>query len=137
MKNINSESDLRNAIIQLEVKQTYEREMLNDQFHLAYNGLKPINLIKNTLKQAAASQEIKNNILNTAVGLSAGYFSKLLFERISTNPFKKILGSALLFVVTNMVTKNPATVKLLGNKILSSIRNPDKKGCASDINNPK
>jgi len=45
---INSATDLRAAILQLETRQAAEEKLLKENFHLAYESIKPINLIKNT-----------------------------------------------------------------------------------------
>ncbi|MES1219551.1 MAG: hypothetical protein ABUT20_28875 [Bacteroidota bacterium] len=121
MQKINSETDLRNAILRLESKQAYEGQMLKEQFHLAYDSMKPVNILKNTFKAAIGSKELKADILTTTVGLTTGYLSKKLFEKVSHNPFRKLLGSALMFGITSIVTKNPRTVKSLGSKILKII----------------
>jgi hypothetical protein len=122
MQKINSAASLREAILQLESRQADEGKILKDQFHLAYESVKPVNLIKNTLKQAAASVDLKENLLNTSLGLTAGYLSKKLFESTSNSPFKKLFGSALMFAMTNLTAKNPEAIKSLGLKFLKIIR---------------
>ncbi|HEY6503714.1 MAG TPA: hypothetical protein VIZ28_07070 [Chitinophagaceae bacterium] len=122
MQKINTATSLRNAILELEMRQANEGKILKEQFHIAYESLKPLNLIKNTFKQAAGSVALKENLLNTSVGLTAGYLSKILFEGVSHNPLKKLLGSALMFGITNLVTKNPETLKSIGMKLLKVIR---------------
>lgn len=126
MHTINSDTDLRAAILHLESVQAEEAKLLKAQFHLAYDSIKPINLIKNTLRKAAESHEIKDNIVSTAVGLTTGYLSKMLFESMSDSPFKKILGVALQFGITTVVANHPEVVKAVGNgiwEILSSMTN--------------
>ncbi len=122
MQKINSATGLRDAILQLESKQAEEAKMLKKQFHLVYESIKPVNLIKNAFKEVAQSQDLKKNILNTSVGLAAGYVSKKLFERSSNNPVKKLLGSVLMFGVTNIVAKNTEPVKSLMKKFLEIVR---------------
>jgi hypothetical protein len=122
MENINSESSLKNAIFLLEVRQKEEEKMLKEQFHLAYESIQPLNIIKNTLKGAAESTEIKDNILNTSVGLAAGFVSKKLFVSVSHSPFKNLLGTAILVGMTNLVTKNPNTIKSLAFGLWNTIR---------------
>lgn len=121
MQKINSLTGLREAIFQLEIRQAEEAKMLKEQFYLAYNSVKPINLIKSTFKEVAESRELKDNIVNTSIGLTAGYVSKVLFEGTSKNPLKRLLGSFLMFGITNLVTKNPNTVKTVGQKFLKMI----------------
>ena len=125
MQKINSADNLRQAILELETKQTGEGKILKQQFQLAYESVKPINLIKSTFKEVTASQDLKDNLLNTTVGITAGYLSKKLFEGVSNNPLKKLLGTALMFGITNAVAKNPDAVKAAAKgifKIISELK---------------
>lgn len=123
MQTINSASDLRDAILLLEVKQAEEEKMLREQFQLTYESIKPINLIKNTLKEVVHSGDLKDNILSTSVGLTAGYLSKVLFEIVTPSPLRKLLGTALMFGITNLVAKHPEAVKSVGKGFFRIIRN--------------
>lgn len=114
---------LKESIVQLELRQALEKKMLQEQFQLTYESITPINLIKNTIRQVAGSSEIKGEMLNASIGLTTGYLSKMLFERISNNPFKKLLGSAILFGITNVVIKNPEVIKSLGQSVFRMIQN--------------
>lgn len=122
MQKINSETDLRDAILQLERKRADEGIMLKEQFDLALDSVKPINLIKSTFKKAVASRDLRDNILNTSVGLTAGYLSKILFVSVMKSPLKKLLGTALMFGITNIVARNPEAVKSLGKGFFKMIR---------------
>jgi hypothetical protein len=121
MGKINSEAELKAAILQLEIKQADERRVLKEQYLLAYEGIKPINLIKNTFKEVTASPEIKDEILNTSIGIAAGYASKVLFQGASHSPLRKLFGTVLMFGITNAVTKHPEVVKSMGKGILNII----------------
>lgn len=111
MQKINSSAELHLAIAALELQQTAEAKLLKQQFNLAYESIKPVNLIKSTLKDISASQDLKDNLLNSAVGITVGYVSKKIFEGTSHSPVKRMLGTALMFGVTNAVAKNPETLK--------------------------
>ena len=131
-------SALEAAISQLEHRQAAEGKILKEQFHYAFESVRPINLIKNTFKEAVESQDIQNNILNTSVGLVAGYLSKTLFEGVSHSPFKKLLGAALLFGITNVVAKNPEVVKAVGMSVFRMIRgNSREKRRQNSLNGAK
>lgn len=121
MQQINSATNLREAILELEKQQTGEGKILKEQFYLAYESVKPINLIKSTFKEVSASQDLKDNLLNTTVGITAGYLSKKLFEGVSNNPLRKLLGTALMFGITNAVAKNPETVKAVARGIFKIV----------------
>ena len=60
-------------------------------------------------------------MLNTTVGLTAGYVSKISFEGVASSPLKKLVGSAVMFAVKNAIAKNPEVVKLLANGFLNMI----------------
>lgn len=103
MKNKTGKDELTEAIRLLKNKQELELQILRNQFQLAYESVKPINLIKNTLHQVATSSEIRKNILNNAVGLATGFVAKKLLLGATHNPVKKILGTIFQFAVANMV----------------------------------
>lgn len=122
MQKLNSETSIKELILQLERQQAAELSVLREQLHLTYENMKPINLVRNTFKEVAASEELTDNIVNTSVGLAAGYVSKTLFEKASHSPFRKLLGTALLFGVTNLVAKNPKTIKSIGTDFLNIVK---------------
>lgn len=128
MQKINSGASLRDAILRLESKQADEEIMLREQYHLTYESIKPVNLIKSIFRQAVESRDLKDNLLNTSVGLTAGYFSKILFQGLTKSPFKKLLGTAIMFGITNVIAKNPEAVKSFGSGFLKMILSKlDKK----------
>ena len=121
MEKINSQASLRKAILQLESKRAVQEKLLKDEFLLTYNSMKPINMVKSAFRELTQSSDLKDNVLNSLVGLTAGYISKLLFVGFAKNPVKKLIGSALMFGITNVVTKNPEVVKSLGKGLLKMI----------------
>ena len=101
-----SESDqLNEKIAYLEFKQSLELLALKEQFELTYDGLKPLNVIKNVFSEIVASPDIKGNLLSNAIGLATGYLSRRLLLGATSNPIKKIGGALLQFIITNVVTK--------------------------------
>jgi hypothetical protein len=119
MEKITSEASLKAAILQLELKQAEERKVLKEQYLLAYESMKPINLIKTTFKEVTASPELKDEILNTSIGLATGYLSKMLFQGASHSPVRKLFGTVLMFGITNAVTKHPEVVKSVGKGVVN------------------
>jgi hypothetical protein len=121
MQKINSEDGLRDAILQLESERAEEGKKLRSQLDLAYESVKPANLVKSVFKGAAGSQDLKEHLLNAAVGLTAGYLAKRLVVGDESSPFKRLLGALLSLGVTMVVAKNPEAVKEFGKKILNRI----------------
>lgn len=117
MEQIKTQYELRAAILRLEIQQAEEGRALKEHFQLAYKSIKPANIILNTLKDLGESSILKDGILNSSVGFGTGYLSKVLFQGIVNSPIKKILGSAIMFGITNFVTKHPEGIKLMGAKI--------------------
>src|SRR5882762_4274554 len=110
---------LTESINRLQTKQSHELALLKDQFHLTYESLKPLNLIKHTFKEVSSSTEIKEGMLNSVIGLTTGYFTKAILIGSSTNPIKKIVGTLLQFAVATLVARNSDSIKSIGNIVLN------------------
>ena len=112
MKKINQTEILKETILLMKMKQAEELVQLKDQYHYTIESLKPLNLIKNAFGLMATSPEIKGNILNNIVGMTTGYLTKKVLLGSTHNPIKRILGTMLQFVITNVVTKHSEASKL-------------------------
>ncbi|MFA6924798.1 MAG: hypothetical protein WC223_11170 [Bacteroidales bacterium] len=121
MQNITTTTELKNAIQLLEVEQAANEKLLKEQFHLTYESLKPVNILKSTLKDIASSPYLVDNILGTSIGLTSGYIAKKIVVGTSKNIFKKLIGSVLQFGVTNVVVQHPDTIKSFGHFIFQNI----------------
>ena len=106
MKKSNETDDLNETIALLEYRQKQELRILKEQFEVTYDSLKPLNIIKKAFNDMTTSSELKGNLINNVIGMSTGYLTKKLLLGSSHNPFKRILGNVLQFVITNVVTKH-------------------------------
>ena len=111
MQTISSVQGLRNAIQLLEAEQNVKGELLKKQVMITYESLRPVNLIKNTLKDLFSSSFEGENISGIAAGITGGYLLKKLFVGRSGNPFKKLLGSIIQFGLTNLIAQNSQLIK--------------------------
>jgi hypothetical protein len=127
MAKLNTEADLRDAILLLEIKQEGERQLLNEEFHKVYENIQPINLIKNAVEHAVQSSEFKGNLINAGLGLATGYATKLLFQGAMHSQFRKILGTAVMFGVTKAITKNPKVVNSMATGLLNLLNSVKRK----------
>jgi len=121
MQNISSAIELKKAIQLLEIEQTVNRQLLKDQFLITYESLKPLNILKRTLKDIASSPNLVDNILGATVGAASGYLTKKIIVNSSGNIFRNLFGSILQFGITNMVAQHPDAIKSFGNFILQHI----------------
>jgi hypothetical protein len=130
MKKTSSTVRLGEAILLLEAEQVIKGQILKEQFLATYESLKPINLLKSTIKEISASPVIGDNLLGTLMGLTTGYISKKVVVGGSSNVLRKLLGSVLQFGVANAVAKHPEAIRLIGQYIIQFIR--QKKGLKSE-----
>lgn len=116
---IKNEADLEAAIAAMESKHRHEGRLLIDEFNQAFERIQPKNILKNIFTEATSSPELKENLINTSVGMATGYATKLLVNGKSAGPIRKLIGSGLMFGVSNLISNNPEKVKLAGNFLLS------------------
>ncbi len=121
MENITSAAELKNAIQLLEVEQAMNGQLLKEQFLLTYESLKPINILKSTLKDVTSSPYLIDNILGSAMGLASGYLTKKIVIGASANIFRKLFGAIVQFGITNVVAQHPDAVKSFGQFIIQHI----------------
>jgi len=111
MQNVTSSKELKEAILLLENKQLIQKQQLKKEFQHILENLNYFNLIKNAFSQVTTSPGLINNVINTTLGLIAGYFSKKIFVGDSGNILKKFFGIILQSVMTYVVSKNSEGIK--------------------------
>lgn len=119
METIKTIEDLKKAINHLEIRQDLEEAELREQFHIAYESVKPINIIKNSLIDASEDSDIKHTILNSSVGITSGLLSSFLLKGIIKSPIKRLIGSAIIYGITNYAAKHPEKVKSIGSTVVN------------------
>lgn len=121
MKSITTSADLKMAIQQLELQQANEFILLKEEYKKTYEGLKLINIIKSTFKEAVTAPDLKTDVIKAAIGLTTGIVAKKLMIGKTINPFKKLLGIILEMAVANKVAKNTDEIKSAGSFIFSKL----------------
>ena len=131
MQKITSSTELKHAIHLLEEDQAIKGQLLKEQVFITYESLKPVNLLKTTLKDLSTSPYLIENIVGSAVGLATGYVSKKIVVGASANIFRKLFGSILQFGVTNLVAQHPDAIKSAGQYIVQHIFRKKEKDTES------
>ena len=127
MDKITNITELKFAIELLQVEQDKKWLILKDQFHITYDSIKPVVLIKSSLKELVSSPLLFNHILSSVIGLATGYLSKKIVVGSSVNIFRRLIGSVVQQDVTNIVSQHPDVIKLLGQFLIQTIfRKKDK-----------
>lgn len=120
MKKLN-ETDALNELIQLN-QQQYDTDLrlLKEQFHIAYESIKPINFIKNLVHEVTALPEIKEDLASNILGLATGFISKKIMIDEKGSTFKKVIGTVLQFAVANVVSKHSVNIKAVGTALFNN-----------------
>lgn len=122
MATIQTSAELREAIRLLEIDRDKKLELLKVEVNAVVQGLKPENIIKNSIKNALESSNLKDSLINGALGLITGYLSKkVVLGGGDNNPIKNILGNLIQFGVTALVSKNADEVKSTGRDFIKSL----------------
>ncbi|MBN2037497.1 MAG: hypothetical protein JW768_12210 [Chitinispirillaceae bacterium] len=121
MQSITSITGLKNAIKLLEVDQVINGWRLKEQFNLFRESLKPVNLIKSTLKDVALSPYWIKNLLGAVMGLAAWYFSKNIIIGAPGKIFRIFFGPVMQFGGTNAVAQHPDAIKTFSQFIYHKI----------------
>jgi hypothetical protein len=120
MKNIKEQLEFR--ILELEVQQKENLQLLKEDLQEIVENLTPLNLIKNVIADSEISSEnIGQNILNDAIGISSGYITKRLMFGSSNNPVKKVMGSMFQFIVAKFVSNQSERIEAIGEIIMRKI----------------
>lgn len=117
MKNKNETETLNEMILAEELKYANDLALLKNQFNLAYESVKPINLVKNLFHEVTASPEIKSDLISNLIGFGTGFLSKKLLLGSSHNPIKKVFGTLFEFGIANVVSKHTDNIKLIGGNL--------------------
>ena len=117
MGKITSTTGLKNAIQLLEAEQAANWQLLKEQLNITYKSFRPVNLFKSTFNNMTSSPYLIENILGTTMGLATGYLSKKMVVGASVNIFRKLFGSVLQLLVTNVVAQHPDTIRSFGRYV--------------------
>lgn len=121
MGNIKNSTDLQKAIVALELQNKIKSELVKEQFLIIHESLKPINLLKSTIKDIISSPDLKTGIIDISIGVSTGFMAKKIVAGDSHNVFKQLMGSAVQMIVTKEVTKNADSILVAGRNFISRL----------------
>jgi len=107
-------SDLRATIEMLEKRQETEGRILHEHFLRTYDSMRPVNLIKSAFNEMTESEELKDHLVSSGVGLVAGHISKRAYDAASGNQNGSLTGTAIQFGVTNLVARHPEMLMAAG-----------------------
>jgi hypothetical protein len=122
MQKITTSADLKGAIQELEMKQSLAWTSLKDEFLAVVETLKPVNILKEAVKNILASPDLKSNIVKAGFGLATGAVTTKLFMGKVTNPISRMLAGAVIGMATSAgSSKAMIGIKSVGAVLLKKI----------------
>ncbi len=94
---------LHSRIKQLEELQKNQVDGLKTSAGLLLHSLSPVQLLKSTFKEVSTTPNLKRTVLNTVMGIGAGFIGRKLYIGRSHSIINKIAGPAIQFFLTNFV----------------------------------
>ena len=117
-----SPNDLLDDSIQLlEAKRDLELIQLKQGLNEVLDSLKPINIIKDTIKKVTSSSDINEGIGKTALGIASGFLVKNILFRKTLNPAKLIARGMVQTAAIGLAATNFDKIKLRGHKLLHAL----------------
>ncbi len=125
-------SDLRAEIQRTKAKKLILANEIRTETLKTIETLKPINLIKSSLKNLGTSPGLKGHALETAVGMGAGYLVKKVLVGGAAGPLKKILGTLLQYGITNLASNKGVFIKEKTGNLISKLFTKKKENYSAE-----
>lgn len=117
MEQIRNIEELKRAIRELENEKLLKQVLLKEQFSTLCESLKPINILKDTLKDAHTDPALKTTMVNTAISFISGAAIRKIVAGKSHNPIRNLVG----MVIERLVAKNAEGIRTMANNVLQKI----------------
>jgi hypothetical protein len=115
-----TKESLQEAIKVLEIKQAEEGQLVKEQLLNTYENLKPLNILRNIVNEFYSTDKYKQDFVEIVAGMTTGFITKKMVIGKSKNPFLKILGLAIQFGITTLVSKKYNELKNSAIQFISS-----------------
>jgi hypothetical protein len=115
-----TKESLQEAIKVLEIKQAEEGRLVREQLLNTYENLKPLNILKNIVSEFYSTDKYKQDFVEIVAGMTTGFITKKMVIGKSKNPLLKILGLAIQFGITTLVSNKYNELKNTAIQFISS-----------------
>jgi hypothetical protein len=128
---ITSVAALKSAIKVLEVEQKAKEMELKDQFYLTYDSLRPVSIIRNTLKGLFSSS--REDLSGTAIGAAGGYLVKKVLIGSSGSLLRKLIGTAVQVGMTSFASHKSEAIKSFAFSLLQRVFRRKERGSKNSV----
>jgi hypothetical protein len=127
MAKISQTGLLKERIRLLEIQQAEEGKMVKEELRSVYQNLNPINLIKNSVKKLATSDELKSMLFENCVALISGLLTKKILTSDKSHPIIKLLASLLQLGATNLAANYKDVIVGFLSGLIGKIYTPQEE----------
>jgi len=120
MENQYTAETLKEAIKKLEIKQAEEGQLVKEQLLITYENLKPVNILRNIVKDVYSSENYMQDFVEIIAGMTSGFITKKIVVGSSKNPVLKLVGLAIQFGITTLVSKKFSVIKESVTQLISN-----------------
>lgn len=106
MQKISNLSELKASIKDLEMKTQQQELLLKDEGKSTVAHYKPVNLLRMGLQKVIKTPDVRYTIVNTFIGLAAGFIAQKIVVGKSRNIFRRTLGAAVQAALVRLAYKN-------------------------------
>ena len=121
MQKITTTSELRAAIVELELKKETQEKQLKEQFYATYESFKTINLFKKVLIEIVTSPGLMSGMITTVVELTHRKPSKHNEKESAEGTVGTIFKSLLKSGVMKLIVENPDSLLQFGQYIIKRL----------------
>jgi hypothetical protein len=132
MQKISNPAELRAAIVQLELKRDLQREQLKEQFHVAYESFKTINLFKKVMIEIATSPGLMSGLIGTVVELTQHKKHNHVEYESTGGTTKSIFSSLILTQISRLIMDNSDSLLLFGTYFIRRLFHKNEKKSKKD-----
>jgi hypothetical protein len=118
---------LRESIRLLEIRQEKEGSELKEHLKITFEGLKPANIIRHSLKELTSQSELKGNLLDTITTLLTGYVTHKILSGKNKNIFRRLLAVVLEFGVSSLVARNAEMIREFSVTMVEKLFKPSRE----------
>lgn len=119
---------IRKLILEKSLQHASEGQQLKVHYHRTYESLRPVNIIRDTIKNVFVSPELKTGIVNYLMGIASGFIVKKVITGRSSSTLASLAGMVMELVVSRKVSSNGAEIRVLAALILRKIMDRTASG---------
>jgi hypothetical protein len=127
MHKITTSAEIREAIIQLELKRDSQGKLLKEQFYVTYESFKTVNLLKKVIIEIATSPGLLSGLISTVVDLTHRRSHRTEDREAQSTSIKGIFQSLISTSVSKLIYDNSDTLLLLGQYFIRRLFHKKEK----------